>query len=161
MTTVLNHPDAYVRIEEGRTGKRMILIEPKGELFVPFKAWETAYPLDLIEHVLQVKGPAHLCDEIMRDEDTMYVPHHFRWDILSYIEENAFSARRILDFGAGSGASSIVLARMLPADEIVGVELVQEHVELARYRATFYGIERRVKFYLLPYPNSLPTGIWQ
>ena len=161
MTSVLDHSDAYVRIEEGLGGRRMILVEPKGELFVPVKAWETAYPLDLIERVLQVKGPAHLCDEIMRDEDTLYVQHSFRWDILSYIEENAFAGRRVLDFGTGSGASSIVLARMLPADEIVGVELVREHVELARHRAKFYGMDGRVMFYLSPDPNNLPAGIGQ
>jgi 2-polyprenyl-3-methyl-5-hydroxy-6-metoxy-1,4-benzoquinol methylase len=161
MTSVLDHPDAYVRIEEKRTGKRMILIEPKGDLFVPFRAWETAYPFDLIEQVLQVKGPAYLCDEIMRDEDTLYVQHMFRWGILSYIEENAFGGRRVLDFGAGSGASSIVLSRILPADEIVGVELVREYVELARYRARFHGVGGRVKFYLSPDPNSLPAGIGQ
>src|SRR5262249_26871598 len=124
MTTVLDHLDAYVRIEEGLGGRRMILVEPKGDLFVSFSAWGTAYALDLIEHVLQVKGPSHLCDEIMRDEDTMYVQHSFRFDILSYIEENGFRGRRVLDFGAGSGASSIVLARMLPADQIVGIELM-------------------------------------
>lgn len=137
----------------------MISVEPKGDFFVAVKAWETAYSLELIEHVLQVKGPAYLCDEIMRDEDPRYVQHDFQWDILSYIEENAFVGRRVLDFGSGSGASSMVLARMFPANEIVGVELVPEYVKLARHRAKFYGVDDRVKFHLSPEPNSLPAGI--
>jgi predicted O-methyltransferase YrrM len=67
----------------------------------------------------------------------------------------------MLDFAAGSGASSIVLARMLPADEIVGVELVGKYVELARHRARFYGVDSRVKFYVSPNPNGLPAGVGQ
>jgi SAM-dependent methyltransferase len=161
MISVLDHPDAYVRIEERQAGKRMISVEPKGDLFIPFRNWETAYPLDLIEHILQVKGPAFVCDEIMRDEDILYVQHSFQWDILSYIEENAFAGRRMLDFGMGSGASSIVLARMLPAKEIIGVELVPEHVELARHRARFHRLDGRVMFFLSPDANSLPMGIGQ
>src|SRR5206468_13019923 len=113
----------------------------KGRLFVSIRAWETAYPLDLIEHVLQIKGPAYLCDEFMRDEGPLYVQHHLRWDILSYIEENTFAGRRVFDFGCGSGASSMVLARMLPTGEIVGVELKPELVQLARHRARFYGVD--------------------
>lgn len=161
MTSFLNHPEAYVRIKEEGSGKCMISVEPKGDFFVAVKAWETAYSLELIEHVLQVKGPAYLCDEIMRDEDPRYVQHDFQWDILSYIEENAFVGRRVLDFGSGSGASSMVLARMFPANEIVGVELVPEYVKLARHRAKFYGVDDRVKFHLSPEPNSLPAGIGQ
>jgi SAM-dependent methyltransferase len=96
----------------------------------------------------------------MRDEDSLYVQHSFLWDILSYMEENAFDEQRVLDFGSGSGASSLVLARMLPSTaEIVGIELVPEHIELARHRGRFYGVDDRVNFHLAPDPNSLPIGI--
>jgi len=161
MTRVLDHPDACVRIEEDGGEKWMISVEPRGTHFVPIRTWETAYPLELIEHVLQVKGPSYLCDEIMRDEDPRYVQHSFRWDILSYVEENGFAGRHVLDFGSGSGASSMVLARMLPAAKIVGVELVPEYVELAQRRARFYGVDDRVKFHLSSDPNSVPASIGQ
>jgi len=159
MTTVLNHSNASVRIEECGHGKRMISVEQTDGLFVPVRMWETAYPLDLVEHILQVKGPAYLCDEIMRDESPLYVQHNFFWDILSYIEENAFAGQRVLDFGSGSGASSMVLARMLPSTaEIVGVELVPEYIDLAWHRARFYGVDNRVSFHLSSDQNSLPIA---
>lgn len=162
MNTVLHHADASVRIEECGRGKRRISVEPPSDLFVPVKTWETAYPVDLIEHVLRVKGPAYLCDEIRRDEDPSYIERNFLWDIMSYLEKDAFAGRRILDFGSGSAASSMVLARMLPSSaRIVGVELVPEHVELARHRARFYGVEDRVSFHLSPDQNNLPAGIGQ
>ena len=163
MTIVLHHPDASVRIERKEDRRKYRLsVEPKEGLFVPTRTWETAYPLDLTEHILRVKGPAYLCDEIRRDEDPLYVQHCFQWDILSYKGEDAFEGRRVLDFGSGSGASTMVLARLLPtAAEIVGAELVPEYVELARHRARFYGVDDRVNFHLSADPNSLPAGIGQ
>jgi 2-polyprenyl-3-methyl-5-hydroxy-6-metoxy-1,4-benzoquinol methylase len=163
MVAVLHHPDASVRIERTDDGRKYRLsVEPKDGLFVPARRWETAYPLDLIEHVLRVKGPAYLCDEIRRDEDPLYVQHCFKWDILSYVGEDAFAGRRVLDFGSGSGASSMVLARLLPsAAELVGVELAPDYVELARHRARFYGVEDRVSFRLSADASTLPADIEQ
>lgn len=158
MSTVLTHRDAAVRIEE-KNGKRAISVEPREGLYIPIKQWVTDYPLELIEHVLRVKGPAYLCDEIMRDENPLYVQHDFHWNILSYINKEDFKGRRVLDFGSGSGGSSVVLARMFPETRIVGVELESEHVELAQHRARFYNVEDRVNFQLSPDSNNLPPDI--
>jgi len=158
MGTVLTHPDASICIEE-RNGKLTISVEPRDGLFTPTKKWTTEYPLELIEHILRVKGPAYLCDEIMRDEYPLYVQHSFRWDILSYVTKEDFAERHVLDFGSGSGASSMVLARMFPETKIVGAEFVPELVEIAQHRARFYGVENRVSFRLSPDSNSLPPEI--
>jgi 2-polyprenyl-3-methyl-5-hydroxy-6-metoxy-1,4-benzoquinol methylase len=141
------------------SGKRAILIEPRDGLFTPIKKWVTDYPFELIEDVLLVKGPAYLCDEISRDENPRYVQHSFRWDILSYVGKEEFAGRRVLDFGSGSGASSMVLARMFPEANIVGVEVVSKFVELARHRAAFYGVDGRVSFQLSPASSTLPAEI--
>jgi 2-polyprenyl-3-methyl-5-hydroxy-6-metoxy-1,4-benzoquinol methylase len=141
------------------SGKRAILIEPRDGLFTPIKKWVTDYPFELIEDVLLVKGPAYLCDEISRDENPRYVQHSFRWDILSYVGKEEFAGRRVLDFGSGSGASSMVLARMFPEAKIVGVEVVSKFVELARHRAAFYGVDGRVSFQLSPASSTLPAEI--
>lgn len=158
MSTVLTHSDALIRVEENNR-KRTISVEPRKGLFTPIKKWVTDYPLELIEHVLRVKGPAYLCDEIMRDENPLYVQHCFRWEILSYTGREDFAGQRVLDFGSGSGASSMVLARMFPEAKIVGIELVSEFVKLAQHRARFYGVEGRVSFRLSPNSNSLPPKI--
>ena len=78
MSTVLTHPEASIRVEDSN-GKHAISVKPRDGLFTPIKKCVTDYPLDLIEHVLCVKGPAYLCDEIMRDEDPLYVQRCFRW----------------------------------------------------------------------------------
>jgi 2-polyprenyl-3-methyl-5-hydroxy-6-metoxy-1,4-benzoquinol methylase len=158
LNAILTHADAKVLIEEHH-GRHTIQVEPRDGVYTPFKDWTTDYPLELIEHVFRVKGPDYLCDEIMRDEDELYVQHNLRWDILSYTGRENFAGRRILDFGSGCGASSMVLARMFPETEITGVELVPEFVELARHRAKFYSVEDRVTFHLSPDANSLSPEI--
>ena len=158
MNTILTHPDASIYVEESH-GSRMISVQPRDGLFTPVREWKTKYPLDLIEHVLRVKGPAYLCNEIMRDEHPLYIEHHFRWDMLSFAEKQNFAGRRLLDFGSGSGASSMVLARLFPDSTIVGVEFVPEFVDLAQHRAQFYGVEDRVSFRLSPDSSSLPPEI--
>ncbi len=160
MDVILTHPDARIWIEDCR-GTCRIAVEPRDGLFTPVRTWETRYPLELIEHVLRVKGPAYLCDEICRDEHPLYVHHCFQWDLLSYVPAEEFSGRRVLDFGSGSGASSMVLSRMFPQTEIVGVELAAEHVNLARHRAAFHGVSDRVRFHLSPDAKQLPAGIGQ
>src|SRR3954452_9767870 len=100
-------------------------------------AWDTTYPPELIASVLEVKGPAWVCDEIMREEDPAYVERNVRLAVLGYVEDESFRDKRVLDLGSGCGSSSLVLARLLPDAEIVGVELLEEFVELARKRAAF------------------------
>lgn len=158
MVSLIEAPDALVQVTEV-DGGRMITIEPKPGLFVPVRSWVTAYPLSLIESVLRVKGPAYLCDEIMRDEDSRYVQHCLDWDLLSYVPASEFAGRRILDFGSGSGASTMVLARMFPQASLVGIELERDHVALSKERASHYGLEGRVEFHHSPTPNTLPSGI--
>lgn len=160
MITTLKHPNALITIEE-QDGKRAISVESTNGAFIGRNKWVTEYPLELIEHILQIKGPVYLCDEIMRDEQPIYVQHALHWDILSFSKQEDFAGRRVLDFGSGSGASSMVLARMFPETEIVGVELMPELVEIARHRAKHYGVEDRVRFSLSPDSSQLPSDIGQ
>jgi predicted O-methyltransferase YrrM len=87
------------------------------------------------------------------------IAHAIERNILSYMGENGL-AGRLLDFASGSGASSMVLARLFPSSrEIVGVDPEPEHIELARHQARFYGVDHRVAFHLSPNPTSLPGAI--
>ena len=148
--------ETSVHIEE-RNGKRAVFVS--GETFIARREWETAYPIELIEHVLRVKGPVWLNDEIMRDENPSATQSFIRWNILSYADSRDFAGRRLLDFGSGCGASSMVLSRMLPETEIIGVELLSNYVTLARNRAEYHGVSDRVRFVLSPDANKLPAEI--
>lgn len=143
MKTILKHKDANIEIEKLPSGKNKITVKLlDNNLFMPYGTWETSYPVDLIEQILSLKGPASLCDEIMRDESIDYLQENLRYDVLSYISEDEFINKRLMDFGCGSGASTMILCRMLPLTEIVGIELNDKLLSIARLRAKYYGFDK-------------------
>ena len=115
----------------------------------------TSYPLELIKQIYDVKGPLWLCDEIKRDEEQAYVANAVERSIFSYVPKERFKDGRILDFGCGRGASSAVIARMLPHAELIGTDLDEESIAIARARAKFHSISNAT-FLTSPDPRSLP-----
>ena len=101
MDAILDNSEALVQVSPDGD-KRAISVQMRDGRFSPATSWLTDYPLDLIEHVLRVKGPAYLCDEIKRDENPLYVEHTLKWAILSYVGTEGFHGKRILDFGSGT-----------------------------------------------------------
>ena len=141
------------------SGKLQVHVEKRERgLFVPFDCCKTSYSVPLINTILSAKGPAYLIDEILRDESPGYVQHDLKWSILSYVSHDRFAGKRILDFGCGSGASAVTLARMFPNTEIVGIELEGRLLNVARARARFYDF-KNIAIHVSPAPNQLPEGI--
>jgi 2-polyprenyl-3-methyl-5-hydroxy-6-metoxy-1,4-benzoquinol methylase len=125
-------------------GRSRIVVDGTDE-YVHMREWETSYPRWLIERVLDLKGPAWVCDEIARDESSEYTAAALKWALLSYLGEDRFAGARILDFGCGAGASTVALCKMFPTAHVVGTELETNVLDLARARANFYGL-RNVEF---------------
>jgi 2-polyprenyl-3-methyl-5-hydroxy-6-metoxy-1,4-benzoquinol methylase len=155
---LLNVPDGSVEIAPQPDGLNRIVVYPTDPKSGPIiQSVETTYPVDLIEAIAAAKG-IYVCDEIARDHSPDYVQADIRFGILSYFPKTAFVDRRLLDFGCGAGASSVILAKMFPDTEIVGVDLEDKFLEIARRRSEFYG-QDSIEFRLSPDPNSLPDGI--
>ncbi len=112
----------------------------------------------MIKLIFETKGSSYLCDEINRDIDPNYVQRVLEQDLTAYFRNHDFSEKRILDFGCGSGASSMILSRMFPDAKIVGVELEEELLRVARARLSFYEYPN-IEFYLSPSGNELPSEI--
>ena len=108
----------------------------------PSLEWRTAYPLELIREILNVKGAGWLCDEIKRDEDPDYLERAFSRQLLAFVDPAALVGKRILDFGCGSGASSLVLSRLFPDSEIIGTEFNAAFARLARMRVAHHKAQR-------------------
>jgi SAM-dependent methyltransferase len=156
---VVERPDGRVLIRELGADRREVVVESSVEgRFISRSSCVTRYPVELVESVLGVKGLAYLCEEIGRDEDPAFVESVLRWAVLGYVEPEAFRGRRLLDFGSGAGASTMILARLFPETEIVGVELMPELLALAEARARFHGVGH-VTFRLSPSATELPADI--
>jgi 2-polyprenyl-3-methyl-5-hydroxy-6-metoxy-1,4-benzoquinol methylase len=155
---LLDHTDARVQVEPLDDGRSRVVVDAAPGTFVSKRECETRYPRALIERILEVKGPAYLCDEIVREEDPQYVALFLRYGLLGFLSPDEFRGARLLDFGSGSGASTVILSRMFPDAQIVGVELEPAFVDIARRRADHYGL-RNFEFLQSPDPDHLPEGI--
>ncbi|MBV9209020.1 MAG: class I SAM-dependent methyltransferase, partial [Acidobacteria bacterium] len=161
VTITIEHDEAHVLVEELSSGRKLVKVVPTKEgLFIPCSEWETKYPLELIRLVLEVKGAAYLCDELRRDEDPEYLQLQLNRDLFAYFEPQDFKHKRALDFGCGSGASTVTLARLFPDTEIVGVELREDLLSVARKRAEFYRLSN-IKLLSSPAGTELPSNLGQ
>ena len=85
MSTTLKHNDGLVHVETLENGKRKISVELLDDkLFMRKNTCETSYPVDLIEQILNIKGPAWLCDEIMRDEDPIIWYENYYFSVVTF-----------------------------------------------------------------------------
>jgi len=127
-------------IIEMRNGKKRISVKWGDQrIAVPVCGWDTSYPTDLVLQILDAKGPARLCDEIMRDEDPCYIQRTLELSILGYVDRDALAGKTLLDFGCGCGASTMVLARLFPQTRITGIDMEADFIGVAKARAAHYG----------------------
>jgi 2-polyprenyl-3-methyl-5-hydroxy-6-metoxy-1,4-benzoquinol methylase len=157
MSVAFESSDGRVLATELAAGRRRLLIEPWSGDAEPITC-ETRYPDELIRKVLTVRGLTMLRDELARDEDPTYVERYLRYAMFGYVEEECFADKRLLDFGCGAGASTMILFRMLPDTEIVAVDLFEDQIAVAKARAKFYGAEN-IRFLVSPGPEQLPPDI--
>jgi len=155
---ILEDKEGKVTITQQNNSAKTVSVEPLNNTFIPVKTCVTNYPTSLIELIFQTKGAAYLCDEICRDIDPNYVQRDLEQDLTAYFTTADFSGKRILDFGSGSGASSMILSRMFSDAEIVGVELEEKLLNVATARLEFYQYPN-VEFYISPSGNELPPDI--
>jgi 2-polyprenyl-3-methyl-5-hydroxy-6-metoxy-1,4-benzoquinol methylase len=159
MAEIIKHADGEVRVTNISSERRKISVYLTKDVPTnPWRSWETAYPVELIRTITNAKGPGVLCDEIRRDEDPAYVQACLEKDIFGYLRQESFVNKTLLDFGCGAGASTVILARKLIHTHILGVDLEEKWLAIARARAQFYGCSN-VDFICSPSSDQLSKNI--
>ncbi len=125
--------------------------------FIPRASCETSLPLDVIAAFFNVSF-AWLCESLARHDDPEYVRRVLGKHLLAYVDASDFRGKRLLDFGCGSGASTLCMGAMLPDTKVVGVDLKVGNIELAK-RVLAARQLSNVQFLATSDPNSLPPGI--
>jgi len=154
-TVVFEDEGGRVEVEDNSVPHVVRVVRANGQVH---ETWRTAYPTALIERIARLKGTAFVIDEIRRDEDSSYVSACLEVDLFGYVRPQSFAGKRLLDFGCGAGASSMILGRSLPDTQIVGIDLDDAALEVARARADFYGFDH-VRFMVSPRGDALPDGL--
>jgi len=156
--TILTAPEGSVEVLPLADGRFRVTLKPHDpNTFIPRASCETALPLDVIEAFLNTSF-AWLCDSLARHDDPEYVTKAVGKQLLAYVDASGFRGKRLLDFGCGSGASTLCMGAMFPDTKIVGVELNAHSIELAR-RVLAARQLPNVEFLVSPDPNGLPPGI--
>lgn len=157
----LKHPEGKIDIEEMGDGRRRISARcDDPSTYMSASQWDTAYPLPLIEQILDMEVPAYLCEEIRREEDPGCVAKYLEQAIFAYVGTEDFENKAILDFGCGCGASTMFLRRTFPSASITGVEMMPEALGIAKARAAYYGFSD-IEFHQSPSGDEIPEGIGQ
>jgi SAM-dependent methyltransferase len=146
-----------LRVEPLEDGRHRLSVWPAQGQTVSHRSWVTSYPLPLVLDIHATKD-LYVCDEIMREENPGYVEQRLRHSVLGYVPAEQFAGKRVLDFGSGSGASLLVLRRILPPCDLVGVELDPRLIELARRRLEHLG-QGSVRVLQSPTPETLPPDL--
>jgi 2-polyprenyl-3-methyl-5-hydroxy-6-metoxy-1,4-benzoquinol methylase len=155
----LEDPEGRVVVEEVGSGRRRVSVElTDPSVFMAEPVVETNYPVDLIAAILDLRGAARLGYSIRRAEDPSVLAEPLRHYTLAYVGENELEGKRLLDFGCGSGSSTVALAQLFPRTEIVAVDLEEGNIAVARLRATHYGVGNAT-FLASPGPFELPDDI--
>jgi len=145
-----------IAIERLSDGKNRITISLPG--YIARRELVTSYPEWLIRRVAALRG-AWTCDEIAREESPNYTAAAVRGTMLAYLpDEASFSGATILDFGCGAGASTVSLCRSFPTAHVVGVEMEERYLDVARGRFDFYGL-KNVEVHVSPSGLEIPPGL--
>ena len=89
MTTRREAKGGYILVDELETGKRSIsAYKNDADPSTPLHTWVTAYPLPLIEQILDLKGVDFVCDEIEREETQEEARDRQNKQMLEKIEAN-------------------------------------------------------------------------
>jgi 2-polyprenyl-3-methyl-5-hydroxy-6-metoxy-1,4-benzoquinol methylase len=125
-------------------------------LYIPRRNCKTTFSLEMVQFLLQRSDFAWLCDNLARHEDS--VPGVLKHQLFSYFTHDDLKGKRLLDFGCGSGASTLALARMLPQTQIVGVELDADRIYTANRIKSFRSVGN-VDFLCSPSGDKLPPQV--
>ena len=138
----------------GDAGFEIELLPRQANLYIPRKKCQTMFPLDMIQYWLERTGFAWLCERLSRHEDETTITAILKRQLFAYFSPDEFAGKKLLDFGSGSGASTLAIARMLPQTEIVGVELEPERIEIANRMKAYRGLQN-VQFLCSPAGDQL------
>ncbi|MFA7359927.1 MAG: class I SAM-dependent methyltransferase [Candidatus Kapaibacterium sp.] len=154
---VYEDDSAYVFVNELDSSQNQVIVKFKNPKNSENR-FTTSYPKSIISQISKVKTPAWLEDEINGEESEVYLKLVLKISILSYLKHECFTNKLILDFGSGSGSSTIILSKLFPDSEIIGIEMVDEFIKIAEEKIKFLGL-KNVKFIKSESPEYLPKNI--
>jgi SAM-dependent methyltransferase len=159
--TTLSTREGQVEFEPASAGRTRVILRPSvlaARQYIPRPSCETSHPDEVplyLEHGITFNW---LCDAVARLEEPAYVLGIIQRQLFSFCRPQDFHGARVLDFGCGTGASTLGMAALLPTSRLIGVELDAGLVTLARRLARNRRLYN-VAFEVSPEPHALPQNL--
>ncbi|MDI7258303.1 MAG: class I SAM-dependent methyltransferase [Thermodesulfobacteriota bacterium] len=160
--------DLDISVKESEVSRKVSIkgehVMPGGSYHCPFSELETRLSLDTLKKIAMRKG-RHFRDEIERSEDPNYMQR--KLNILLREFRIDLSKKRMLDFGCGSGASTLNFLRC-GATDITGVDVDETLLDIAKSRVNdffqcgyqFVKIEYIDGAYSMPFSDGEFDIVW-
>ncbi len=159
--SALSTSSGTIEFEQSSSGRTRITLKPTPDAslqYISRMTCETSHPEEVpifLEHGISFHW---LCESISRVEDPDYVFGTIQRQLFAFVEPHEFQGARVLDFGCGVGGSALGMAALLPASQIIGVELDARLVRLARRLADNRRLSN-VEIRVSPAADALPPDL--
>jgi 2-polyprenyl-3-methyl-5-hydroxy-6-metoxy-1,4-benzoquinol methylase len=149
MDTVLSNDTGSLRITTTPQGRLALHARPNG-VDVGHNDIVTDYSLELIQEIFKEIGASYTIEEIGRDIADNDAQLDVRYSVLAYFPDDLLNRTlKILDYGCGSGSSTLALSRLFPNAAIIGMDFVGKYLRLAQLRMQHYGLNN-AQFHQVP-----------
>jgi 2-polyprenyl-3-methyl-5-hydroxy-6-metoxy-1,4-benzoquinol methylase len=149
MDTVLSNDTGSLRITTTPQGLLALHARPNG-VDVGHNDIVTDYSLELIQEIFKEFGASYTIEEIGRDIADNDAQLDVRYSVLAYFPDELLNRTlKILDYGCGSGSSTLALSRLFPNATIIGMDFVGKYLRLAQLRIQHYGLNN-AQFHQVP-----------
>lgn len=156
---ILKTPEATILIEQLDNGKFLYQINALIHgLNVTESTFESFYGEKVAQAILNLENVRRLVGELRREEGPFGLERALRYYTLSFLPEEEFAGKRLLDFACGCGASTMALARIFPDSFITGIERVGGCINVCNLKREQLKLDR-VSFIASTDDTTLPDNL--
>lgn len=157
----LKTPEAVVNIEQ-LPNSRFRYHLTKTDYGDGFKetSFDSLYGEKVAQALLDMGGPNRLISELIREEGSSGLELGLKYYTLSFVSDEEFVGKRLLDFGCGCGASTFALSRIFPKTHILGLDRLQDCIDICNLKKEQLGLDR-VSFVASSSDDHLPDALGQ
>jgi 2-polyprenyl-3-methyl-5-hydroxy-6-metoxy-1,4-benzoquinol methylase len=121
-------------------------------------SFDSFYGEKVAQALLEMGGPERLISELTREEGSSSLELGLKYYTLSFLPDEEFVGKRLLDFGCGCGASTFALSRIFPKAHILGLDRLQDCIDVCNLKKEQLGLDR-VSFVASSSDDQLPSEL--
>lgn len=156
---ILKTPEAIINIESLPNSRFSYHITESGlENSLKDISFESYYGERVAKALLDMGGAERLTSELTREEGHSGLELGLKYYTLSFLPDEDFVGKRLLDFGCGCGASTFALSRIFPNSNILGLDRLEDCIKVCNLKKEQLGLDR-VSFVTSSSDDQLPSTL--